>query len=173
MTPDQVMKYVPVEEVYAHAHRECVDLTAVVREVVRRSKAIDEGLDLLCTQTGVARAELNNLLNWFDVFEYAATHQIYLVDVMKYAVKTNAPHLLKKEEEELSSLDSADGKSSKTQIAVSKDAFEREMERLKKMKGIPDGKAMRSEQRETIQSRNRARKQNQNRGWFPFNVSSP
>ena len=171
MTLGQVMDFIPVDQVYAYAHDEEMDLTEVVREVLKRSMAVDEGLELLAAETQIERKDLDGLTNWFDVFEYSAVHQIYLLEVMRFALQTYGAHLLRADvnEEDSVKTDTAKSDSGKAKSKLGRDkvAFKHELDRLRQSKGLLDGKASRHEKREDRQRKNRDRKVNQARG---FNV---
>lgn len=157
MTLDQVFDYVHVDSIYSYAHDHDQDLIEVVRMVFKRSMAVDEGLDTLAEQTGIARADLDDLLNWFDVFEYSVAKKAYLVDVMKLALETHGSHLLNKEPHSISEDENR---------KLKREAFDIELQRLQHFKSIPDGRASRSEQREDRARKNREKKLNKSRGFF-------
>ena len=149
MTVDQVLAYIPASTVYAYAHKEGQDLTSVVKEVLQRTMAVEDGLDQVVIDTNVDREALYGLLNWFDVFDYAVQNRESLVEVMKYVLKTHGAHLLQggdNDESEAGSKSKATNKQSSYKGPEEK-KFDLELQRLRKARGIPDGKSTRFGQR--------------------------
>ena len=164
MTMNEVLQYIPSDTVYAYAHTKGEDLTVVVKQVMQRSMAIDEGLDVLSTNTKVDRKLLEPLLNWFDVFDYAITHKQPLIEVMEYAVRSNAAHLLGEADTAEGNDSTQDDDGSKPKVK-NKREFDLELQRLRKLRGLPDGKSLRSEQQSDRQRKKRDAKVNQSRGF--------
>ena len=169
MTLDEVLYFIPVDQVYAYAHDSETDLTEVVREVVKRSIAIEEGLDMLATETGIDRKDLDGVTNWFDVFEYSVVHKIYLLQVMRLALSTYGAHLVGVDVEGSfktnKTTSTSETEKPKNKVEREEVAFKHELERLRQARSIPDGKASRHEQREERQRKSRDKKVNQARGF--------
>jgi hypothetical protein len=163
MTMDQVFEYIPVETVYAYAHDKGQDLTVVVKKVLQCTMAVDEGLDILSSTNKVDRVELQNLLNWFHVFDYAVQNRKPLVDVMQYALETHGAHLLKNTKQS----NDGDNEEIREKLKIKPVAFDMELEHLKKARGLPDGKSDRDGQRFERQKKNRSKKLNKARGFLP------
>lgn len=159
MTLDQVLGYIHVDKVYSYAHDNNKDLTDAVRTVMQRTMAVDEGLEKLAQETGLDRAAIENLLNWFDVFEYSVANKLYLVDAMKLALETHGSHLLNRAGNNMEG-----DEDNKQEVKQKKESFDIALQRLRNFKNIPDGRANRSEQREEIARKNREKKVNQTRG---------
>jgi hypothetical protein len=113
---------------------------------------------------------LYGLLNWFDVFDYAVQKKEKLVEVMKFALETHGAHLLDNQSttgDDNESKGSTGSKPPSKNLSLEGKTFSLELTRLRRARGIPDGKPTRYGQRSERQKKGREKKANQARGFVP------
>ena len=133
-TKEEVLDLVVPVQTYEYSVAEGIDLMEVVRSVAARAIAVNSALDELAAEEGVDRAALGQTrrLNWYTVYELARDRNVELMLVMKEALAW-----LREQDKPRTG--------SKKQQSRASVLFQQDMERMKKFKGVPDGRSIREE----------------------------
>lgn len=141
LTTEVIMDYIQVPELFAFTVKNNIDLVYAVKETYKRASAIAHNLDILASEPGTKynRSELNGLLNWFDVYQFAVqNNRDDLVAVMKEAIAWI---------EQGQPAPAQQAPNTNRAKKGPKELSERELERAKKFKSMPDGRTQRQTQR--------------------------
>lgn len=139
--PEVVLSCIPIDVVYNFAFEKRLDLVEVVRDVYFRTHHIQEGLDAVAKESGIRREELSLMFNWFDVYELAQQEGTSLNEMMTRALEWE---IERRRQHDRNDEGQPGGNASITKKREF-DIFQKQLERAKKLKGIPDGKDSRKE----------------------------